>query len=750
MLNDKLSFDTAIYETLSVAAFICKPIIADDGTRDLKIVYGNHVFAKNWAEKRQENNFIGALLKADHIIDENTLAKMYDCLIRLQSITSYMVFANRHVRFEPLILNSANYIGFLIIHLNQEEVKDSRIRFLDNIRKFGGNAVLFRIHNDGHFESLYVSPEYAQMMQDSVENILTFINDTTFEETVYPDDFHLVEYMLKNHEAPDGGEYIQIRKVSTMGKIIWCNVHYAFINYLDENYMYVTYFDISTIKDSEARNAALYERARDDLESIANDSLLSLRLNLSKGIVEECRGRESYSMDKVGKKIASNIDDRLIFFPLERDRERFKKIFNSKRMMESYRNGKSLLSDIFFTQRPDGRKCFISCNVTLREDPTSGDIIAFAVEKDYNDDMVNHTILHKALVEQYDMITYIVDGKYGVVIGNAERIKKGSIFPKNRQGSYDEYIHEEVVPFVADDVKADVENDLSLAHIRQELAENDSYVKDIACNLDNEIFYKRFVFYAVNREADFYLLLKADTTAVRREEISRNDNLRAALEQARQANVAKTAFLSSMSHEIRTPMNAIIGLDNIALKEPYLPPRIKEFLEKIGNSAEHLLNLINDILDMSRIESGRMILKNEEFSFKSMLDQINTLINSQCQDKNLNYNQEGIRLTDVLMKVNENELFKNKLNNNENHDFSKLNSLQNHQFQNPKIMAKDYEDVKNPNLDMENPYKNNNMFRNKDNIHYKKESAVMKRKKHYEDIEKNIKKLSEEDFDNIF
>lgn len=130
----------------------------------------------------------------------------------------------------------------------------------------------------------------------------------------------------------------------------------------------------------------------------------------------------------------------------------------------------------------------------------------------------------------------------------------------------------------------------------------------------------------------------------------------------------------------------------------------------------------------------------------------NNLKNNQnlIKDKNLNYNQEGIRLTDVLMKVNENELFKNKLNNNENHDFSKLNSLQNHQFQNPKIMTKDYEDVKNPNLDMENPYKNNNMFRNKDNIHYKKESAVMKRKKHYEDIEKNIKKLSEEDFDNIF
>ena len=113
--------------------------------------------------------------------------------------------------------------------------------------------------------------------------------------------------------------------------------------------------------------------------------------------------------------------------------------------------------------------------------------------------------------------------------------------------------------------------------------------------------------------------------------------LKAALVQAEEANAAKTSFLSSMSHEIRTPMNAIIGLDSIALKDPDLPERTREHLEKIGGSAKHLLGLINDILDMSRIESGRMSVKNEEFSFREMLEQINTMINGQCQDKGLTY-----------------------------------------------------------------------------------------------------------------
>ena len=129
----------------------------------------------------------------------------------------------------------------------------------------------------------------------------------------------------------------------------------------------------------------------------------------------------------------------------------------------------------------------------------------------------------------------------------------------------------------------------------------------------------------------------SDVDAETRDSMAKRRALSDALAQAEEANAAKTSFLSSMSHEIRTPMNAIIGLDSIALKDPNLPERTREYLEKIGGSAKHLLGLINDILDMSRIESGRLTIRNEEFSFREMLEQINTMINGQCQDKGLRY-----------------------------------------------------------------------------------------------------------------
>ena len=128
-----------------------------------------------------------------------------------------------------------------------------------------------------------------------------------------------------------------------------------------------------------------------------------------------------------------------------------------------------------------------------------------------------------------------------------------------------------------------------------------------------------------------------DVDAETRKAMAQNLALKQALDAAEAANKAKTVFLSNMSHEIRTPMNAIIGLDNIALNDKSISEQTREHLEKIGVSAHHLLSIINDMLDMSRIESGRMVIKSEEFSLSKTLEQVNTIINGQCRDKGLNY-----------------------------------------------------------------------------------------------------------------
>ena len=217
-------------------------------------------------------------------------------------------------------------------------------------------------------------------------------------------------------------------------------------------------------------------------------------------------------------------------------------------------------------------------------------------------------------------------------------VHRGGIFPTSRNGDYRTWIENQVLPALARDADREAMREaLSLETVERELRQKELYVVDLAVGAEGETWYRQFDFYSVDPEARFYVLLKSDTTEIQKQHMAMNEHLREALEAARQANVAKTAFLSNMSHEIRTPMNAIIGLDSIALRDPELPARTRDQLEKIGSSAKHLLNLINDILDMSRIESGRLIIRNEEFSFSEMLEQINTMISSQCQDRGLHY-----------------------------------------------------------------------------------------------------------------
>ena len=154
-----------------------------------------------------------------------------------------------------------------------------------------------------------------------------------------------------------------------------------------------------------------------------------------------------------------------------------------------------------------------------------------------------------------------------------------------------------------------------------------------------------------------------DIDSEMRESMAQSRALSDALAAAEQASKAKTLFLSSMSHEIRTPMNAIIGLNAIALNAPELSDKTRDHLEKIGSSANHLLSLINDILDMSRIESGKTVLKNEDFSFSKLLEQINSIFGAQCAEKGLSYNcriigsldahyiGDNIKLRQVLINI---------------------------------------------------------------------------------------------------
>ena len=113
-------------------------------------------------------------------------------------------------------------------------------------------------------------------------------------------------------------------------------------------------------------------------------------------------------------------------------------------------------------------------------------------------------------------------------------------------------------------------------------------------------------------------------------------SLEKSLQEAEEANRAKSIFLSNMSHDIRTPMNAIIGMTSIGLSHIDEKARVQDCLLKIKTSSTHLMSLVNDVLDMSRIDSGRLSLNEEEFSLADLVHDIAVIIRPQAAQKNQN------------------------------------------------------------------------------------------------------------------
>lgn len=131
------------------------------------------------------------------------------------------------------------------------------------------------------------------------------------------------------------------------------------------------------------------------------------------------------------------------------------------------------------------------------------------------------------------------------------------------------------------------------------------------------------------------LFIRQNITDVKEKEIRITQALQEALMQAQHANKAKTTFLSNMSHDIRTPMNAIIGFATIAVSHINNQDQVKDCLQKVLSSSNHLLSLINDILDMSRIESGKVQIKEQECNISELMHNLVNIIQPQVKAKQL-------------------------------------------------------------------------------------------------------------------
>lgn len=255
-------------------------------------------------------------------------------------------------------------------------------------------------------------------------------------------------------------------------------------------------------------------------------------------------------------------------------------------------------------------------------------------------------------------IGFPLQDKDGKII-NAAFTKKISL-----QESMDDYIQNIVY---ADDREM-LRQAVSLENLKKELENKKLYCVNYRAYKNNEVkYFQMRAVYAGAKDEDHGILLGfRNVNEEIRNEMEQKRLLEDALLQAKRANKAKSVFLSNMSHDIRTPMNAIVGFTTLALNHIDCQERVEEYLKKIMTSGNHLLSLINDILDMSRIESGKMRLEEQPCSLPEILYGLRNILQADIRAKQLAFHMDisGVKNKEICCdKLRLNQVLLNLLSN---------------------------------------------------------------------------------------
>lgn len=239
-------------------------------------------------------------------------------------------------------------------------------------------------------------------------------------------------------------------------------------------------------------------------------------------------------------------------------------------------------------------------------------------------------IIETAVKAEYDYVIYIEASKnsYVMYTSSTESETPPPVASSNYEAVVAEYNRQYMEPEFCDAMT----EKMSIAHVDPILRQHGEYILYGTMIENGEKREKKMRFSYFDREQNIWLMTRTDITEIK-EERKQKLLLQEALQSATAANRAKSDFLSRMSHDVRTPINAIVGMTAIAGLHMNDQNRIADCLKKITISSKLLLNLINEVLDMSKLESGKIMLTEETFKLDELLESLFIMVQSAFEAK---------------------------------------------------------------------------------------------------------------------
>lgn len=804
-------YEALIYDNFPLSIIIYEVLRDNDGNRiDYRIIYGNKHFSKDYAAIYGKNDYLGALAVEKWLIDDYTLSMMDKSLDgEPEAFSTYIPHIKLHVHMEPLPGLPDGQIGYVVTDIADFDEQESRVNFMRAISQLNNIACLIKQNDDGSITTVYATQAFCDLMEcKSLHDACSFMDGNGYINSTHRDDREKVLRILKNRDAEAGSKGITLRKISEKGNEVWCNAHYAFIDEWGERYVYCTYANVDKLKRYEDQLQSIYMSLGENFYQADEDTLVLMQSNLTTDRIEDVMGVADFNIASEGLPYSDALVRRAEYFPIEEERAEFLRALSAETLIKAYLDGEVKSSMVLYSRLPDDSVSYVKITTNVTRHPVTDDMIVFIKEEPNNPEKLLSTIRGKILAKQFDLVAYIARDRYDVAIGDSDLIEHGNIFPKERSGSYINYIESQIISALKGDeeYRQQIREAMSLDTVFRMLQVREPYSVDIEVEMPEGVFYKRFDFYSVDPESEYCIVLKTDTTEVRleqkrqeenareleyskkeladaediiaeagfgmwhivledgkeprmrgnekmkellgitgqelteeevyagwysriveadipsvqnhvaemlagqfaentyrwehpewgtlwvrcggtatqdgtqqllrgyhsdvtdivREDMAKREALSDALTAAEHANRAKTSFLNNMSHDIRTPMNAIVGFTALAASHIDNKEQVEDYLSKISISSQHLLSLVNDVLDMSRIESGKMTLEEAEVNLPELIHELHLIIQANISAKQLDLfidTQDVIHEDIITDKLRLNQVFLNILSN---------------------------------------------------------------------------------------
>lgn len=624
-INNKINSYQECFEDSPVMFFIVEVIEDESGLTKLKLAYGNRIF------RGFEDNF--------KMLEDREVCGFFRRIAFDESDELQMKFdgGEGYYRVQGYPLAENFCCGFVVDISRQKEEELNLRAKQDKINIALDNTDMLIWDYDIAEKKLECQRNTARYF--GTENVSYNVPQSTVDAG-YVHEESVEEYLNLYQKMIEGKDYAQadIHFLDEMGNDVWMRITLRRITGRgsSSNQVIGCGVNITEEKAKEQR----YEEELEYMSGLQSEDLLAkFRANLTRNIVADYVGSEDLLIADDCMTYSGAIEEVASDMVAENMKEKFREALSIGSLMALYYEGKNEYSIEYQRRLKNNTLCWVRTYAKIFKRPKQNDIMCFLYTYNINDSMLSQIALQAIVNTTYDYVG-IIDKEMNRFFCLARSDK--------------DYLPEESDDYNGSSIAfADQYKEYFPTEEEYQIARNNALLETVVKALEVKQIYEfnekmwnrkktllytyRLSFSYIDAEKSQILVRRADITESILEEQKQQDLLRNALAQAEQASNAKSDFLSRMSHEIRTPMNAIIGMSALAAQCVNDPEQVSDCISKVGISARFLLSLINDILDMSRIESGKVVVKREKIPFEEFINGINTICYEQAEEKGIDY-----------------------------------------------------------------------------------------------------------------